>query len=130
MVYDEVMNDDAFGFWKRVDELKGKMTLSELSVNAGIKYQQVRHLRSENRYPKTEEIHRISLILKSSSDYLISGIDSSDLSPEMEFVRDNPLCRKIVRFMMEDEHLLEVVAAFVESSERRMKQADNERKEG
>ena len=48
----------------------------------------------------------------------------------MEFVRDNPLCRKIVRFMMEDEHLLEVVAAFVESSERRMKQADNERKEG
>lgn len=125
MVYDEVMNDDAFGFWKRVDELKGKMTLSELSVNAGIKYQQVRHLRSENRYPKAEEIHRISLILKSSSDYLISGIDSSDLSPEMEFVRDNPLCRKIVRYLMEDERLLEVISAFIESSEKKQ-----ERKEG
>ena len=125
MVYDEVMNDDAFGFWKRVDELKGKMTLSELSVNAGIKYQQVRHLRSENRYPKAEEIHRISLILKSSSDYLISGINSSDLSPEMEFVRDNPLCRKIVRYLMEDERLLEVISAFIESSEKKQ-----ERKEG
>lgn len=125
MVYDEVMNDDAFGFWKRVDELKGKMTLSELSVNAGIKYQQVRHLRSENRYPKAEEIHRISLILKSSSDYLISGIDSSDLSPEMEFVRDNPLCRKIVRYLMEDERLLEIISAFIESSEKKQ-----ERKEG
>lgn len=125
MVYDEVMNDDAFGFWKRVDELKGKMTLSELSVNAGIKYQQVRHLRSENRYPKAKEIHRISLILKSSSDYLISGIDSSDLSPEMEFVRDNPLCRKIVRYLMEDERLLEIISAFIESSEKKQ-----ERKEG
>lgn len=56
---------------------------------------------------------------------MISGIDSSDLSPEMEFVRDNPLCRKIVRYLMEDERLLEIISAFIESSEKKQ-----ERKEG
>ena len=99
-------------------------------MKAGIKYQQVRHLRSENRYPKANEIFSIAEVLGTNSDFLIGGTTSNESIPEMEFVRDNPLCRKIVRYLMEDEHLLEVVAAFVESSERRMKQADNERKEG
>lgn len=119
------MKDDAFGFWKRVDVLKGKMSLSEISLKAGIKYQQVRHLRSENRYPKANEIFSIAEILGTSSDFLIGGTTSNESIPEIEFVRDNPLCRKIVRYLMEDERLLEVISAFIESSEKKQ-----ERKEG
>lgn len=124
------MNEDAFGFWKRVDEIKGKMSLSEIALKSGIKYQQIRHLRSENRYPKANEIFSIAEVLCTNTDFLIGGIKNKVDDLEMEFVRDNPLCRKIVRFMMEDEHLLEVIAAFVESSERRMRQVESERKEG
>lgn len=123
------MTVDAFGFWKRVDELKKGMSLSELSELANIKYQQVRHLRSENRYPKANEIYDIAKILGSSSDYLISGEDEKSVKDEdLLFVRDNPLCRKIVRFLMEDERLLEVVGAFVESACERGK--EKTRKQG
>lgn len=118
-------------FWERIgrlSELNGTTT-SDLASWCDTSNDVIRQWKSKGRIPKVENVLSIAEHLNTDVSFLLKGYSSVSI-PEMEFVRDNPLCRKIVRFMMEDEHLLEVVAAFVESSERRMKQADNERKEG
>lgn len=79
--------------------------------------------------PKSYFVQAIAEYLNTTTSFLLSE-NTNGITLEMEFVRDNPLCRKIVRFMMEDESLLEIIAAFVESSERRMRQVESERKEG
>ena len=62
--------------------------------------------------------------MNTTTSFLLSE-NTNGITLEMEFVRDNPLCRKIVRYLMEDERLLEVISAFIESSEKKQ-----ERKEG
>lgn len=118
-------------FWERIgrlSELNGTTT-SDLASWCDTSNDVIRQWKSKGRIPKVENVLSIAEHLNTDVSFLLKGYSSVSI-PEMEFVRDNPLCRKIVRYLMEDEHLLEVVAAFVESSERRMKQADNERKEG
>lgn len=125
------MESNGKDFWERIgrlSELKGINT-RDLASWCETSNDVIRQWKSKGRIPKAENVLSIAEHLDTDVSFLLKGYRCSSI-PEMEFVRDNPLCRKIVRFMMEDEHLLEVVAAFVESSERRMKQADNERKEG
>lgn len=124
-----MLMNDGYTFWKRVDELLGDRSLLDLASGTGLNYGTIKNQRSSNRVPKSYCVQTIAEYLNTTTSFLLSE-NTNGITLEMEFVRDNPLCRKIVRYLMEDEHLLEVVAAFVESSERRMRQVESERKEG
>lgn len=61
----------AYEFWNLVDDRRGDMALSVLAEKSGIKHQQIRHLRSEMRFPKAEEVIAIARVLGVSGDYLM-----------------------------------------------------------
>lgn len=124
----DVKTECAFGFWKHVDELLGDRNLIDLASGTGLNYGTLKNQRSANRLPKATYIKSIADYLNTTTTFLLSDKQKESCSPEMAFVRDNPLCRKIVRFLMEDERLLEVVGAFVESAYEREK--EKERKQG
>ena len=113
-------------FWERIgrlSELNGTTT-SDLASWCDASNVVIRQWKSKGRIPKVENVLSIAEHLNTDVSFLLKGYSSVSI-PEMEFVRDNPLCRKIVRYLMEDECLLEVISAFIESSEKKQ-----ERKEG
>lgn len=113
-------------FWERIgrlSELNGTTT-SDLASWCDTSNDVIRQWKSKGRIPKVENVLSIAEHLNTDVSFLLKGYSSVSI-PEMEFVRDNPLCRKIVRYLMEDERLLEVISAFIESSEKKQ-----ERKEG
>lgn len=63
----------AYDFWNRVDQLKGNIKLSQVAEETGIKYQTLRNQRSENRYPKKEDITKLAIYLKTTEEYLMTG---------------------------------------------------------
>lgn len=119
-----MLMNDGFTFWKRVDELLGDRSLLDLASGTGLNYGTIKNQRSSNRVPKSYCVQTIAEYLNTTTSFLLSE-NTNGITIEMEFVRDNPLCRKIVRYLMEDERLLEVISAFIESSEKKQ-----ERKEG
>ena len=119
-----MLMSDGYTFWKRVDELLGDRSLLDLASGTGLNYGTIKNQRSSNRVPKSYCVQTIAEYLNTTTSFLLSE-NTNGITLEMEFVRDNPLCRKIVRYLMEDERLLEVISAFIESSEKKQ-----ERKEG
>lgn len=119
-----MLMNDGFTFWKRVDELLGDRSLLDLASGTGLNYGTIKNQRSSNRVPKSYCVQTIAEYLNTTTSFLLSE-NTNGITIEMEFVRDNPLCRKIVRYLMEDERLLEIISAFIESSEKKQ-----ERKEG
>ena len=64
----------AYDFWNRVDALKGNVKLSKIAEETGVNYQTLRNQRSENRYPKRDDIAKIAEYLKTTEEYLMTGI--------------------------------------------------------
>lgn len=114
---------DAYDFWRRVDTKRGKITLGELSKAVDMKEQSIRAMRSACRVPKMPVVRAIADYLNTSADFLLSGIegktppDQYDF-PEVEFVRQSPEARALVRAIMQDETLLQALSAVVLSMER------------
>ena len=77
------MTDQAFFFWNRVDHVRGDRPLSVIAEAIGIKDQSLRAMRSQGRYPKSQQIHLLASYLGTSVEYLMSGETSSDITPEM-----------------------------------------------
>ena len=108
-----------YEFWKRVDELRGDTKLSKLAND--LNYTTIRNQRSENRYPKNEDISKIARYLGTTEGYLISG-ESGELSklPEdrpiaksdneeyeyiLKIIEKHPeLCKKLVELLKEVEN--------------------------
>ena len=59
-----------YEFWKRVDELRGDTKLSKLANDLNLNYTTIRNQRSENRYPKNEDISKIARYLGTTEGYL------------------------------------------------------------
>ena len=110
-----------YEFWKRVDELRGDIKLSKLANDLDLNYTTIRNQRSENRYPKNEDISKIANYLGTTEGYLISG-ESGELSklPEdrpiptsdneeyeyiLKIIEKHPeLCKKLVELLKEVEN--------------------------
>lgn len=105
------METDVYDFWKRVDELRGHISLKDLSEMTGIKYSRIRDSRSLCRTPGLYDVIKISDALGVSVTYLVTGKDSSALMPEMIFVRDHAAARLLIRRIMDNPPLLEALAA-------------------
>lgn len=101
------MAEFAFQFWKRVDDVRGKVSLSQIAEAVGVKDQSIRAMRSQNRYPKADIQLKLAEYLGTTVDYLMTGKDSSTepaagLCSEAQFVQEHPESRAIVRIMMKD----------------------------
>ena len=106
--------DRAIEFWKRVDELRGNISLSDLSEAISVPYSTIRNQRTENRYPKRSEIEAIASFLGVSPDFLERGYERINITPEMDYVRRNRRAEWIMHRCMESEKMLAVLYAFVE----------------
>ena len=106
--------DRAIDFWKRVDELRGDISLSDLSEAISVPYSTIRNQRTENRYPKRSEIEAIASFLGVSFDYLDRGFEQINITPEMDYVRRNKRAEWIMHKCMESEKMLAVLYSFVE----------------
>lgn len=105
------METYVYDFWKRVDELRGQISLKELADMTGIRYSRIRDSRSLCRAPGIYDVVKISEALGVSMTYLVTGKDSLMLTPEMIFVRDNKTARLLIRKMMDNPALLEALSA-------------------
>lgn len=112
------MNDKVYDFWKRVDGLRGQISLKELAEMTGIRYTRIRDSRSLCRAPSIYDAIKISETLGVSITYLATGKDSPMLTPEMIFVRDNKAARLLIRKMMDNSTLLEALSTVVTLSDK------------
>ena len=76
----------AFDFWNRVDKLKGDIKLTKIAEDTGINYQTLRNQRSENRYPKNEDITKIAKYLNTTEEYLMTGTPGTTSSSDYDYV--------------------------------------------
>ena len=105
----------AQGFWKRVDTLKGCMSLRELADSISLNYTTLINQRSKNRYPSRIDIMKISELLGVSVDSLLSdNAVQLEITPEMDFVRRNKRASWIIGRCIENERLLAILYSFVE----------------
>lgn len=114
------MVDRGYEFWKRVDKIKGNLSLNDIANSAGINYRTMLNQRSQNRIPKKEQLIKISNAFGVSIGFLLGTeeIDNINITPEMEFVRDNEAARLLVRKMMENPSLLAALSAVAALSEK------------
>ena len=107
---------DGKEFWDRVDILKGNRLLTDMASKTGIKYQHIRHLRSELRYPKADEIASIADFLNSTCDFLITGkTKGSLLSIESQYVEQNPDAKLLIRAIMKNPAILPLVSTLLKT---------------
>ena len=107
---------DGKEFWDRVDILKGNKLFTEMASKTGIKYQHIRHLRSELRYPKADEIASIADFLNSTCDFLITGkTKGSLLSIESQYVEQNPDAKLLIRALMKNPAILPLVSTLLKT---------------
>lgn len=114
------MENTAYEFWKRVDSLRGKRTITDIAVRTGVKEQRLMHLRSDNRYPKIEDCILIARDLNTSIDYLVFGSALSNQSNEARYVDSSPEAQVLVRALMRDPALLQALSAVIESTEKKL----------
>ena len=107
---------DGKEFWDRVDILKGNRLLTDMASKTGIKYQHIRHLRSELRYPKADEIASIADFLDSTCDFLITGKTKGSLfSIESQYVEQNPDAKLLIRAIMKNPAILPLVSTLLKT---------------
>lgn len=66
-----------FYFWKRIDEIKGSMSIKDISELSMIPYGTLKNQRSRNIIPKMEDVFTISKVLDVSMDTLMPNKDAS-----------------------------------------------------
>lgn len=115
------MEELAYAFWQRVDELKGGKSLKDIANDLGVSYATVKDMRSRCRYPKQELCSKLASYLSTSVDYLMTGKHRTVLcSEEARYVDDHPEAQVLVRALMRDSALLSALSAVIESTEKRV----------
>lgn len=75
------------GFWQRVDELRGRLTIREVAEQAGISEPSVQTTRAVKAQPKFQMAYPIAKVLGTTLEYLYTG--------EKEDWEDSEVFRKI-----------------------------------
>jgi hypothetical protein len=89
--------NDAREFWNRVDFLRGKAKLTDITSSAGIDYELVRVQRTRHRIPSIKICVKLAKVLNSTVEYLATGTTEPDLSdPVLNAVINNRLLYSIV----------------------------------
>ena len=102
-------------FWNRVDALRGGKSLKDLADSIGLNYTTLINQRSKNRYPSRADMIKISEVLGTSIDSLLSDTPVKlNITPEMDFVRRNKRASLIIERCIENDRLLAILYSFVE----------------
>lgn len=112
--------DDGFEFWKRVDSLRGKSSLTDLAAVMGVKPQSVKNMRSQCKLPRTLMVRALAEYLGTTATFLLEGTTDPAVDiepPEVAFVRSSPEARALVRAVMRDPALLQALSAVIQSAE-------------
>ncbi len=109
--------NDPYYFWNQIDKANSNQTLKSLCERAGLNYSNIKNQRSLNRLPKLEDAHALSRELGVTLEYLLTGVETQNLSPEAREVESSPELRALVRAVLRDKSLIQIISAIVESSE-------------
>ena len=90
--------------WKRIDELRGTMSIRELSEKAGLLERSVQTTRCVKTMPKMSMLYPMAKVLHTTMDYLYSGKESPD-----DF--DTPTFRKL----SSSQDLIDICNALVDA---------------
>lgn len=74
--------------WKRIDELRGDMSVRALSEKAGIPERSLQTTRYQETLPKLQMLYPLAQALGTTVEYLYTGVEEDEYS-------DNPVFRKI-----------------------------------
>ena len=89
--------DDAREFWNRVDFLRGKTKLTDITSSVGIDYELIRVQRTRHRIPSIKVCVKLAKVLNSTVEYLATGIDEPDINdPIVNAVINSKLLYSIV----------------------------------
>lgn len=114
------MDELALSFWKRIDNLRGEISLKQICEDTGIKYSRVRDNRSDVRFLKVEDLLAFAKYLNSSTDFLLTGEDSS-LCIEAKEVERDPELRQLVRLCINDRSLVSLIAHAIRANDMKTK---------
>ena len=90
--------------WKRVDELRGRMSIRELSEKTGISEGTLQTTRVMKQVPKLSMLYPIAQALGTNVDYLYTGKEITDSY-------DTPLFRKL----SSSQDLIDICTALVDA---------------
>ena len=94
------------------------MSLGEFCAKANVSYNTVSYQRTRHALPKVEQLFSMADVLKLSVEELITGKSSIDISLEAKAVNESEELKALVRAVMRDPQLLQVISAVVKSSEK------------
>lgn len=110
---------DAYRFWDNLDKARNdKITLKDLCNKLGIAYQRIADQRTDCRFPKLEDAYALANELGVSLEFLLTGKAQVLFSPEAKAVNESEELKALVRAVMRDPQLLQVISAVVKSSEK------------
>ena len=85
--------------WKRVDELRGKVSVRELAVRMQVSEASLQSTRSLHTIPRIQMLYPLAKVLGTTIEYLYTG--------EKEDFEDTPVFRKIAS----DQNLFDIAEA-------------------
>jgi hypothetical protein len=81
--------ENAYHFWCRVDELRGKRELLEIATSSGIKYKSMLVQRSNTTFPKAQDLVALAKDLNTTVEWLVSGESSIIQDYNLKIIRNN-----------------------------------------
>ena len=96
--------DTSEDLWKRIDELRGRMSIRELAERSGLSEGSLQTTRCVKSVPKMSMLYPIAKVLHTTMDYLYSGKESPD-----DF--DTPTFRKL----SSSQDLIDICNALVDA---------------
>jgi len=81
--------ENAYHFWCRVDELRGKRELLEIATSSGIKYKSMLVQRSNTTFPKAQDLVALAKELHTSVEWLVSGESSIIQDYNLKIIKNN-----------------------------------------
>jgi len=81
--------ENAYHFWCRVDEIRGKRELLEIATSSGIKYKSMLVQRSNTTFPKAQDLVALAKELHTSVEWLVSGESSIIQDYNLKIIKNN-----------------------------------------
>ena len=107
MIMENSKEENAYRFWCRVDEVRGRRELLDIALSSGIKYKSMLVQRSNATYPKAPDLVAIAKNLNTTVEWLVSG--------ESSIIQD-----RCLKFIWNNQRLYKLAVEMAKSSERQI----------
>lgn len=102
-------SENAYRFWRRVDELRGGRELLEIASSSGIKYKSMLVQRSNTTYPKAHDLVALARCLNTTVEMLVAGEPERGDELMRKFLRNNRLLAIATKLSTASERILVAV---------------------